>query len=76
MQMATATAAEQGTRGQSVDAEGEHEALVSALREALADAYPHIVRTGGELVSGAGPERFRWVHRPRKRIRNRPISTD
>src|SRR6059058_1211067 len=29
LQMATATAAEQGARDQSVDAEGEHEALVS-----------------------------------------------
>jgi AcrR family transcriptional regulator len=60
LQHATATAAEQGTRDGSAVAEGEAEQLVQAVREAPADAHPHVHRVRDELFSGTGEERLRW----------------
>ena len=61
MQHATATAAEQGTRGEAVDAEREHFALTEALREATAEDYPNITRAGEALFSGTGEQRLSWM---------------
>jgi AcrR family transcriptional regulator len=63
LQHATATAAEQGTRDEAVDAEREEEALVMAVREAAAGHYPNIDRVRGELFSGTGEQRLRWAVR-------------
>jgi tetracycline repressor-like protein len=49
---ATATAAEQGTRDEAVEADGEEEALVMAVREAAGAYYPNIDRARSELFSG------------------------
>lgn len=61
LQTATATAAEQGTRRQTVEADAEHAALADALRHADPQAYPSIARAGERLLSGTGPQRLRWV---------------
>jgi AcrR family transcriptional regulator len=61
LQLATATAAEQGTRDEAVEADAEGEALVVAVREAEAGDYPHIDRTRSELFSGTGEQRLRWA---------------
>jgi len=61
LHFATSTAAEQGTRERAIDAHGDEEALVAALREASADTYPHLAALGvGQLLSGSGPDRLRW----------------
>jgi Tetracyclin repressor-like, C-terminal domain len=61
LHFATSTAAEQGTRERAIDAHGEEEALVAALRAAPADTSPHLAAVGAEqLVSGSGPDRLRW----------------
>jgi AcrR family transcriptional regulator len=61
LQHATATAAEQGTRDESIEADSEQEALVMAIREAAAANYPHIDNTRTELLSGTGELRLRWA---------------
>jgi AcrR family transcriptional regulator len=60
LQLATATAAEQGTRRESPTAAGEERDLVAAVREAPASDYPNIVRVRDELFSGEGEQRLRW----------------
>ncbi|GAA2591054.1 TetR/AcrR family transcriptional regulator C-terminal domain-containing protein [Dactylosporangium fulvum] len=63
LQHATATAAEQGSRKEAIEAQGEEEELVAAVAEATSDDYPHIVRARGELFSGTGLERMHWAFR-------------
>ncbi|KUL41336.1 TetR/AcrR family transcriptional regulator [Actinoplanes awajinensis] len=61
LQHGTAIAAEQGTRGESVDAGDEHQLLVMELREAAEAEFPNIARVREELFSGTGEERFAWT---------------
>ncbi|MGK5683296.1 TetR/AcrR family transcriptional regulator C-terminal domain-containing protein [Actinoplanes sp. URMC 104] len=61
LQLATATAAEQGSRDESVDAAGEEQDLALAVAEAEQHSYPNVVRVRGELLSGSGEERLRWA---------------
>ncbi|MFB9409074.1 TetR/AcrR family transcriptional regulator [Dactylosporangium matsuzakiense] len=61
LQLATATAAEQGTRDRSADAEGEVYLQAMAVREAAAAEYPSIDRVRDELFSGTGEERYRFA---------------
>ncbi|MFJ8386606.1 TetR/AcrR family transcriptional regulator [Streptomyces sp. NPDC094438] len=63
LQVATATAAEHSTRDASGDAEGEHDAVVAALREAPSATHPRIAALGDDLVSGTPQERFAWIFR-------------
>ncbi|MGW0857437.1 TetR/AcrR family transcriptional regulator [Streptomyces sp. NPDC002690] len=63
LQLATAAAAEQGTRSETDSAEEEHDALVGALRAASADTYPRIAALGEDLFSGAPPQRLGWMFR-------------
>lgn len=56
---ATAIAAERGAREPARQAE-EFSALTEAIVSADAGVYPQIARLGREIVSGSGPERFRW----------------
>jgi AcrR family transcriptional regulator len=63
LQLATATAAEQGTRDESAEAAPEADAQLAALRQADPARYPAIAEAGGELVSGAGLDRLRWAFR-------------
>jgi AcrR family transcriptional regulator len=62
LQHATATAAEQGTRSESEEAEtdGESYRLATAIEEASAAEYPNIGLLRDELFSGTGPRRLRW----------------
>ena len=57
---ATANAAEHGTRKSSPQAADEDSALAAAISIADANTYPHITRLNNELLSGSGPERFKW----------------
>ncbi|GAA4608839.1 AcrR family transcriptional regulator [Actinoplanes octamycinicus] len=61
LQLGTATAAEQGTRGEAKDADREQEMLVMALREAPEPEFPHVARVRDELFSGTGEERLAWA---------------
>ncbi|MFG2043562.1 TetR/AcrR family transcriptional regulator [Dactylosporangium sp. NPDC048998] len=61
LQHATATAAEQGTRDESVDADGEIHTQAMAIREATGDEYPNIGLVRDELFSGTGEQRLRWM---------------
>lgn len=63
LQLATATAAEQGTRDESAEAAPEADAQLAALRQADPARYPAIAEAGGELVSGASLDRLRWAFR-------------
>jgi AcrR family transcriptional regulator len=58
--VATATAAEHGTRDAAPSAEVEHDDLVAALGEADPAVHPHIAALGSDLFSGTGPDRTRW----------------
>ncbi|MCD2196083.1 TetR/AcrR family transcriptional regulator [Actinomycetospora endophytica] len=58
--VATATAAEHGTRAAAPSAEAEDDELVAALTDADPAAHPHIAALGPELFSGTGPDRSRW----------------
>jgi AcrR family transcriptional regulator len=60
LQLATATAAEQGTRQESADAAGEQQHLAAAVREARPEDYPNIVAARDDLFSGTGEQRLRW----------------
>ena len=60
LQFATATAAEQSTRDQALDAQDELDAAATAIRTATAQTHPHIAALGDELLSGGDGERFRW----------------
>ena len=61
LQQATATAAEQGSRVEAVEAGGEEEDLALTVAEASADEYPHLVRVRAEILSGTGEQRGRWA---------------
>jgi AcrR family transcriptional regulator len=64
LHFATSTAAEQSVRSRAVDARDEEEALAAVLRDAPADAFPHIAAIGvAELLSGPGPDRLTWGFR-------------
>jgi hypothetical protein len=64
LHLATSTAAEQATRDRADDALDEEDALAAALRNAAAGTFPHIAALGAdELMSGLGPDRFRWGFR-------------
>ncbi|HEY2224023.1 TetR/AcrR family transcriptional regulator [Actinomycetospora sp.] len=58
--VATATAAEHGTRAAAPSAEAEDDELVAALTGADPAVHPHIAALGPDLFSGAGSERTRW----------------
>jgi AcrR family transcriptional regulator len=60
LQHATASAAEQGTRGESAETQRETYLLATAIAEASAADYPHISRLRDELFSGTGGQRMRW----------------
>ena len=57
--VATATAVEQGTRGERPD-HRDHDALIGAITGADPAAYPHLAALGADLWSGPGPARARW----------------
>lgn len=61
LQLATATAAEQGTRHEADDADLAEGAFALLLREVDAEEHPSIAWASGELYSGTGPERLRWA---------------
>lgn len=61
LQLATATAAEQGSRDETVEAEGEDVALAVAVAEARPSVYPNIARVRDDLLSGTGEQRLRWA---------------
>lgn len=64
LHFATSTAAEQSARNRAIDARDEEEALAGMLRDAPADAFPHIAAVGvEELLSGSGPDRLTWGFR-------------
>jgi AcrR family transcriptional regulator len=60
LQLATATAAEQGTRRESAEAAGEEQHLQAAVREVRSTDYPNIADARGDLFSGTGEQRLRW----------------
>jgi AcrR family transcriptional regulator len=61
LQHGTATAAEQGTRGEAVEAKDEQDAFVEALRDAADADCPNVARARHELFSGTGAQRLRWM---------------
>jgi hypothetical protein len=61
LQMATATAAEQGLRSVAGDARDEEERLTAAIRNAPQDRYPRNVALGDDLLPGTGPDRLEWM---------------
>jgi AcrR family transcriptional regulator len=60
LQFGTATAAEQGTRAESVDAEDEWDAMLRALHTTSATTHPHVTALASLLVSGAPGQRLSW----------------
>jgi len=60
LQFATATAAEQSTREQAIDAQEEEDVLAAALHGISAQTHPHIAALGTELLSGSGYDRLAW----------------
>jgi hypothetical protein len=63
LQLATATAAEQGTRRESAETAGEVKHLETAVREVRSPDYPHIADARDDLFSGTGEQRLRWYFR-------------
>ncbi|MFE4176806.1 TetR/AcrR family transcriptional regulator [Streptomyces sp. NPDC056909] len=63
LQVATATAAEQSTRDQAIDAADEHNALVAALRDVNPATHPRISALSADLVSGTPSQRLAWIFR-------------
>lgn len=63
LQVATATAAEQSARAGAIDAEDEHNGLVTALGEVSAQTHPSIAALGADLVSGTPQQRLAWIFR-------------
>ena len=57
VQLATATAAEQGTRKET----GAGDDLTFYVQDVPAAEYPDIARVGDELISGTGRQRGRWA---------------
>ena len=60
LQFGTATAAEQGTRAESMDAEDEWDAMLRALHTTSATTHPHVTALASLLVSGAPGQRLSW----------------
>lgn len=60
LQFATATAAEQSTRDQAIDAEDEQDALLAAVLGVSGRTRPHLAAVGTELFSGAPEDRLAW----------------
>ena len=60
LQHATATAAEHGTRDESVEADEQGYDLATAIQEAAAADHPHLARVRSDLLSGTGGQRMRW----------------
>jgi AcrR family transcriptional regulator len=58
--VATATAAEQSTREQSIGAEEEWDALTRALHGASGKTYPHLHALAGSLLAGSPEDRMAW----------------
>ena len=58
--LATATAAEHGTREQAAGGRAEEEALAAALRGVSSDSHPRIAALGDDLQSGPGRARAAW----------------
>jgi AcrR family transcriptional regulator len=63
LQLGTATAAEQGTREESIDAEDQWDAMLRALHTTSATTHPHVTALAGLLVSGVPGERMSWGFR-------------
>src|SRR6201995_2931668 len=63
LELGTATAAEQGTREQSLDADDDWDGLQRALRDTPARTHPHIAALAGLLMSGAPGQRLSWGFR-------------
>ena len=63
LQLATATAAEQGTRREAIETMGEEEHLAAAVREAQLSDRPNIVAARDDLFSGTGEQRLHWYFR-------------
>ncbi len=57
---ATANAAEHSTRASSSQAADEDSTLATVIATIDASRYPHIAQLGDELLSGNGPDRFKW----------------
>jgi AcrR family transcriptional regulator len=60
LQWGTATAAEQGTRQESLDGDGEWDALLATVRSTSAATHPHVAGLAHQLVSGAPEQRLTW----------------
>lgn len=58
--VATATAAEHGTRNAAPSAGAEDDELVAAVGDVDPAVHPHIAALGPDLLSGTGPDRTRW----------------
>ena len=63
LQFGTATAAEQATRQESLDAGDEWDALVQTVRTTSAATHPQVAALAGLLVSGEPGERLSWGFR-------------
>jgi AcrR family transcriptional regulator len=63
LQFATATAAEQGIRAESLDAQDEQDTLAAVLGEVPPHTHPHLAALGTELLSGPGEARLAWGFR-------------
>jgi AcrR family transcriptional regulator len=58
--VATATAAEHGTRDAAPSTPAEDDEFVAALTGADPALHPHVAALGADLLSGSGPDRTRW----------------
>ena len=63
LQFGTATAAEQGTRKASLDADDEWDALIRTVRSTSSATHPHVAALAGQLVSGTPEQRLSWGFR-------------
>lgn len=58
--VATASAAEHGTRAEEDTEAAADDAVARAVRGASADRFPHVARLVEDLLAGAGADRARW----------------
>ena len=63
LQFGTATAAEQGTREASLDADDEWDALIRTVRNTSSATHPQVAALAGPLVSGTPEQRLSWGFR-------------
>jgi AcrR family transcriptional regulator len=63
LQFGTATAAEQGTRQESLDADDQWDALLDTVQTTSAATHPHVAALAGQLVAGAPEQRLSWGFR-------------